>query len=76
MAGAGDKEDDRSMETGVTDEEFEQAEKSVAQIIEDVCEDICDNYCKYPIHYDFKDDFNYDRIWEEHCNKCPLNKLH
>lgn len=60
------------METGkVTDEQ-----KTVAQVVEEVCQDICDHYCKYPAEYNFDDDLSFDRIYEDHCNDCPLNRLH
>ncbi|MCQ2088017.1 MAG: hypothetical protein MJZ37_08175 [Bacilli bacterium] len=56
------------------DKELEDAEKSVMQIIDDVCNDICNGYCKWTERYGGSDD-DLDRIYEDHCNKCPLNKL-
>ena len=56
------------------DKELEDANKSVMQIIDEVCNDICNSYCKWPDQYGASDD-DLDRIYEDHCEKCPLNKL-
>ena len=45
-------------------------DKTIPQILEEVAEDMCDNYCKYPGEYKDSDD-----MWNEVCDKCPLNKL-
>lgn len=48
------------------------ADATVSKIIEDVVESICDNYCKYPEQYAEADE---EKMYEERCDKCPLNKL-
>jgi len=51
--------------------------KAIHEILEEVREDICDNYCKYEdvIKNVHMTDEEYDKWIEEHCEKCPLNKL-
>ena len=38
--------------------------------IEDITGEICDRYCRFPEAYDSE-----ERMREEKCEKCPLNKL-
>lgn len=47
-----------------------RAEK-VTEIIEEVIEEICDDYCKYPEEY-WEDP---DKMIEDRCSNCPLNRL-
>lgn len=60
-------------------EEGKMDEKSVNEIIEEVKTEICDNYCKYPDIYDTRkdsgEDYDYDRMFGEKCDRCPLNRL-
>lgn len=42
----------------------------LSQIFEEVMNDMCDNYCKFPALYS-----DQDELWDEQCDKCPLNKL-
>lgn len=42
----------------------------VTDILSVVAEEICDGYCKWPEQYD-----NEYKLYDERCNKCPLNKL-
>lgn len=53
-------------------------EPSAVTIIADACEDICNNYCKYPdlysARYADEDEAN-DRMMEEICDHCPLNRI-
>lgn len=44
-------------------------ENIVKQLL-DITEDICSNYCKYPEQYGEQ-----EKLWEEKCNSCPLNRL-
>lgn len=46
--------------------------ESVVNIIQEVIEEICDNHCKFPDQYSEE---NEERLYEEHCDNCPLNKL-
>ena len=48
------------------------ADKSITKVIEEVCEEICDKYCKHPSSYGADE---VDKMWEEVCENCPLNKL-
>ena len=52
-------------------------DKNVQEIIEEVKSEICDNYCKYPAIYNTREDsgVDYDRMFEEKCDRCPLNRL-
>ena len=55
-----------------------QKEKSVAEIVEEVKSGICDHYCRFPFEYlDKYGSGNevYDRMIEEVCAECPLNRL-
>ena len=52
--------------------------ESVVNIIQEVIETVCDKYCKYPEYYSAKyedEDFAYDKMIEERCEKCILNRL-
>lgn len=49
--------------------------EKVTDIFEKIKIDMCDNKCKYPSEYDMKDNENWDKIWEDHCEKCSLNLL-
>lgn len=49
-----------------------EKKQTISGIFEEIQADICDNYCKYPSQYT---DSNYDRMLEEVCSKCPLNRL-
>lgn len=42
--------------------------------LEDIAGQICDHYCVYPQAYGDREDDN-QRMIEERCNNCPLNKL-
>jgi len=48
--------------------------QTVTHLIESVCSEICDNYCKFPELYG-SDDEAFDKLMQEHCNDCPLNRL-
>ena len=39
---------------------------------EDILGEICDRYCRFPEAYPANEN---ERMIEEKCNKCPLNKL-
>ena len=46
------------------------------QILEDIHDRICDEYCKWPSQYPLAtDDEAYNRMGEEHCDKCPVRRL-
>ena len=45
--------------------------ETVYNIINSVVEEMCDKYCKYPDIYDEDD----DKLYDEQCNNCPLNRL-
>jgi hypothetical protein len=48
--------------------------KTLIEIVEQVKADMCDRYCKWPDQY--KGDENaYDRMIDEKCEHCPLNRL-
>ena len=46
--------------------------KTVSAILEEVIQSMCDNHCKFPDMYSEADE---DKLYEEHCDKCPLNLL-
>lgn len=51
---------------------------SVQNILVEVVEEVCDKYCKFPELYEKKygdSDEDMDKLIEECCEKCPLNKL-
>lgn len=53
-------------------------EKSVSKIMEEVIEAICDKHCKFPEEYfsKYKDEEEAEeKLYSEHCENCPLNKL-
>ena len=47
---------------------------TISDIIESVAQDFCDNYCKFPGEYGEEDD-DYERLIDEKCSNCPLNRL-
>ena len=47
-------------------------QKSVVNVIEEVMNEVCDKYCKFPEQYTDEDE---EKLYEKHCNNCPLNKL-
>lgn len=49
---------------------------SLPQILEDIHDRICDECCKWPSQYPLAtDDEAYNRMGEEHCDKCPVRRL-
>ena len=42
--------------------------------LEEIAGKICDKYCKFPEAYGNREDDN-QRMIEERCDKCPLNRL-
>jgi hypothetical protein len=60
--------------------EMRQHEKqegmSLPQILEDIHDRICDECCKWPSQYPLAtDDEAYNRMGEEHCDICPVQRL-
>jgi hypothetical protein len=47
-------------------------QECVVDIIRKVVEEMCDKHCKFPEQYSEEDE---EKLYEEHCNNCPLNKL-
>jgi hypothetical protein len=50
---------------------------TVVETIEEVIEKMCSDYCKYPEEYTKKYG-GYEgtkKMIEDHCDKCPLNRL-
>jgi hypothetical protein len=47
-------------------------QECVVDIIRKVVEEMCDKHCKLPEQYSEEDE---EKLYEEHCNNCPLNKL-
>ena len=45
--------------------------ETLYNILNSVIEEMCDKYCKYPESYDEDD----DKLYEERCDNCPLNRL-
>lgn len=45
------------------------------EIIKKVAGEICDHYCVFPQAYDTGRDDDNQRMIEERCDKCPLNRL-
>ena len=43
--------------------------------LEDIKEQICDHFCKFPEAYDHGCEDDNQRMIEERCEKCPLNRL-
>lgn len=53
-------------------------EKTVSKILEEVTEEMCNKYCKFPEEYfsKYKDEEEAEeKLYSEHCENCPLNKL-
>lgn len=52
--------------------------QTVSEIMALFKSDICDHYCKYPELYESKytdSDEALDAMMEDHCDRCPLNRL-
>ena len=47
-------------------------QESVVNIIQKVIEEMCNKYCKFPEQYSEEDE---EKLYDEHCKNCPLNKL-
>ena len=47
-------------------------EKSIAKILEEVCNEMCEKYCKYPDMYSPEE---WENVFEDICDNCPLMKL-
>ena len=43
--------------------------------LEEIAGQICDHYCIFPQAYDTGHEDDNQRMIEERCNKCPLNRL-
>lgn len=54
----------------VTEVNKQSSVSTISSIIEEVKSSICDNYCRYSSEYE-----DYDRMLEEVCSSCPLNRL-
>lgn len=52
-----------------------EKQKTVADILGEVIQDMCDKYCKYPEEYVQKYGADDERMYDEKCSNCPLNKL-
>lgn len=50
------------------------SKETLSEFMNEITEDICDNYCKYPDQYGPGDE-EAMRLYEEHCDDCPLNRL-
>ena len=51
---------------------------TVVEIIEEVIEKMCSDYCKFPEQYEKEygdSDEGVDKMAEDRCGKCPLNRL-
>lgn len=51
---------------------------TVVEIIVEVVEKMCSDYCKFPEQYvkEYGDsDEGLNKMFEDHCDKCPLNRL-
>lgn len=63
-------------EKGDDRDETTREDMSLPQILEDIHDRICDEYCKWPLQYPLAtDDEAYNRMGEEHCDKCPVRRL-
>lgn len=52
--------------------------KHITEMLGEICCNMCDNYCKYPEQYEanYDDpDEAMDKLVEEKCNDCPINKI-
>ena len=48
----------------------------VSEILDHIGAEICDKYCKWPEQYkDEKGDEMECKLYDEHCEKCPLNMI-
>ena len=47
-------------------------DKSIARMLEEVCNQMCDKYCKYPGMYSREE---WEDVFEDICDKCPLMRL-
>lgn len=45
--------------------------ETIAYQIERIADEICDKICKWPEKYEEDE----DRMYDEHCENCPLTKL-
>jgi hypothetical protein len=48
--------------------------KTLIEIVEQVKAEMCDRFCKWPDQYKC-DESAYDRMIDEKCEHCPLNRL-
>lgn len=53
-------------------------ESNIVQQLEEIAEEMCDNYCKWPAKYleENEHEVAYEKMWDEICVNCPLDKLH
>ena len=49
-----------------------EKEKNIAKILEETCNEMCDKYCKYPGMFTSEE---WEDVFEDICDKCPLMKL-
>ena len=49
-----------------------EKQQTVTEMIQKAVEKMCDEYCKFPQMYTEE---NEDKLYEEHCDGCVLNKL-
>ena len=50
--------------------------KTITEQMQKITEDICDNYCKYPLLEKYKGDEGQQNMFDEICEKCPLNQFY
>lgn len=51
---------------------------TVVETIEEVVERMCSDYCKFPERYEKEygdSDEGLKKMFEDHCDSCPLNRL-
>lgn len=49
--------------------------KTVTQLLNDMAAKFCNDYCRWPWVYRDGNEEDEGRMYEEKCNKCPLNIL-
>lgn len=48
---------------------------TVVDLLDHMAVTFCNKYCKWPDEYKTEDGDEDNGLYEQHCNKCPLNLL-
>lgn len=55
-------------------DEQKTKQKTISEMFEDIKEQMCDEYCRYTLAINNKTPYG-ERLMDEICIKCPLNRL-